>query len=322
MGFLVKSLGKSSTNLILMTRELSENVSGIPIILLTKNRELLQAASFTGLKTLLFQGFSRIEVDITGQGMKSEYLNWDNILKNIQVDTENRVIQVELTLLSKSCAPKWIISSNDNPENPPVVVAEGTGIIHGEKDLRFTWTLPFLACDSTDLEEESSDDSDQEAEGGISSPDTEDLDLGTVYMDFGGLENTVSPVLYQTLEKKLNECASPLAFMEDMPTVQDPLVVMKQLLIFEYAFQNRHSQLELSQKNLEEFEQQLKSGENLLNWAHYWLKDREADASEVDISFSEFLNAMKSCWSIGDTFKIELRNMPAEISNIKGGTGE
>jgi hypothetical protein len=122
--------------------------------------------------------------------------------------------------------------------------------------------------------------------------------------------------------RKISECANPLAYMEDMPTVHDPVVVMKQLLIFEFAFQDHKQQGELSQEFLIDFEQKLNDKQNLLSWANYWFRDRDAEAAELDISFNEFLHAVRSCWSIGDTIKFEMRTDTAEITNLRGEAGE
>ena len=72
---------------------------------------------------------------------------------------------------------------------------------------------------------------------------------------------------------------------------------------------------------MEDFENKLRHAENLLNWAYYWLRDREADQEEVDVSLSEFLQAVRSCWNIGETFRFTLLDNPAEIGNIKEEAG-
>jgi hypothetical protein len=43
-----------------------------------------------------------------------------------------------------------------------------------------------------------------------------------------------------------------------------------------------------------------------MSFAYYWLRDRDAGEQEMDVSFSEFLNALQSCWNIGQSVKFEI----------------
>lgn len=318
LDFLVKTLGTTDTGMLVLSRELSRAFPDLPLVLAAKNRDLYQAARFTGLNACLFRGFARLKLDKLPPGKSGEPVNWDDVLQGIQEETGKRVVQVDLTLLSRQCAPRWIVGSGDNSDSSPVIVAEGTGIIHASADIRFTWAMPFLSWNLPEIDEVPSGESasaedDEEDDAG---PD--ELALGTVYMDFGGRDNSVSPWVYRALARKISDCVSPLAYMEDMPTVQDPVTVMKQWLIFEFAFQERSEVSEVSRETLEGFEEKLRNRENLLDWARYWLRDRNAEPAEVDISFNEFLHAIRSCWGIGDTISIELRDDPAEVSNMRG----
>jgi len=141
--------------------------------------------------------------------------------------------------------------------------------------------------------------------------------LETTHLDFGGLDPAVSPNLFKALVQKLNNCASPLAYIEDMPTVQDPASVTKQFFLFEFIFQERGFQNRLPPESVKEFENNLKTPANLLKWAYYWFYDRETTKEEQKTSFSEYLHAMKSCWAIGDTVRVDLLTDPSGISNIK-----
>jgi hypothetical protein len=81
---------------------------------------------------------------------------------------------------------------------------------------------------------------------------------------------------------------------------------MKQFFLFEFVFQDHEFQKTLPDEKLQDFENKLKNVNNLLNWAYYWLYDREGTKQNQNISFGEFMHALRSCWSIGDTIKIDL----------------
>ena len=108
-----------------------------------------------------------------------------------------------------------------------------------------------------------------------------------------------------------------MSYIEDIPTVQDPLAVIKQYLVLDYAFSERKHHGDLNQGAIEDFENKLRHTENLLNWAYYWLRDGQADPQQVDVSLSEFLHAIRSCWNVGETFQFTLLDDPAEIGHIQ-----
>ena len=65
----------------------------------------------------------------------------------------------------------------------------------------------------------------------------------------------------------------------------------------------------------EELEQRLTDTDSLLSFAYNWLRDRDASREELDIAFSEFLNALLSCWNIGQSIKFEITRNGDNITN-------
>lgn len=318
---LVKVLGQVDTELVILAKEMVQAVSDIPIIFATADKNLFNAVQFIGINSFLFQGFPMKEMEKTALTLQPKAVDWDDILEDIQVVAARRMVGVDLTLISKGCAPKWVTERNDHLHPDPVIIAEGTGVIHAVVDIRFSWTLPFAPWDFPALNVFSAD-SPEPGRNGEAGLNHTRLGLGTAHLDFGGLEQTVSPNLRNALVKKINNCASPLAYIEDMPTLQDPASVMKQFFLFEFIFQERGFENRIPRESLDEFEKKLKNYNNLLNWAFYWLYDRKTTREDLNISFGEFLQALRSCWAIGETIRIDLLTEQAELSNIQGEAGE
>jgi len=311
----VKVIGQIDTELIILCKELMQNITDIPIIFATSDINLYNAVQFIGINSFLFKGFPMNDMLNQISPGPEKKVNWDNILEDIQIEAVRRRVQVDLTLRSKGCAPKWITAGNET--FPRIIVAEGTGVIHAVVDIRFSWSLPFIPWDFPEKNPALAEKPVENNHTLQSSQNMSKLRLETTHLDFGGLEPAVSPNLLNALVQKLNNCASPLAYIEDMPTVQDPASVTRQFFLFEYIFQERGFQNRIPPESLEAFENNLKTPANLLKWAYYWFYDRETTREEQKTSFSEYLHAMESCWSIGDTVRIDLLTDPSGISNVK-----
>ena len=242
-------------------------------------------------------------------------LDWDGVLQGIQVVANKKQIQVEMSLLSKVVAPGWVTLSEQGKGQGMVVIAQGTGVLHTLSDIIFSWTLPFLAWDFPETDGEAGGTNEL---GQIEPESVGGLRLGRAHLDFGLAGQLISPYLKNALIYKIEDWTSPLSYIEDMPTVQDSLAVIKQFLVFEYAFSERRRRGDYKPGAIGEFENKLRQTENLLNWAFYWLRDRQADPEQVDVSLSEFLHALRSCWNVGETFKFTLMDDPAEIGHVRG----
>jgi hypothetical protein len=315
---LVKVLGQIDTELVILSKELMQTITDIPIIFATPDINLYNAVQFIGIHSFLFKGFPMNGIKTATLTQPQKTVDWDNILEDIRTEAVRRTLQVDLTLRSKGCAPKWITIGDEPALQNQIIIAEGTGIIHAVVDIHFSWSLPFIPWDFPGKEAVSTDKFDLNSETIPSGHHVNKLRLETTHLDFGGLEPSVSPNLVKALVQKLNNCASPLAYIEDMPTLQNPTPVMKQFFLFEFFFQERGFENRISLESLGEFEKNLNSYNDLLNWAFYWLYDRDDTKEELKYSFSEYLHAMKSCWAVGETIRIELLTDPAEISNVKG----
>lgn len=314
---LVKVLGQIDTELVVLSKELMQSITDIPIIFATADINLYNALRFIGINSYLFKGFPMNEIHTEASALPHKKVEWDNILEDIQIEAVRRRVQVELTLRSKSCAPKWITAGNHDVTPGQIIVAEGTGVIHAVLDVRFSWSLPFIPWD---FPHKTTSTSNKVEEGGQTGPAAQvpnQLKLETTHLDFGGLAPTLSSNLLKALVQKLNNCTSPLSYIEDMPTVQDPASVTKQFFLFEYIFQERGFENKVPRETLEEFENNLKTPSNLLKWAYYWFYDRDSTREEQKTSFSEYLHAMKSCWAIGETVRVDLLTDLSGISNVK-----
>jgi len=318
LDLIVKTFGQLATRLIILARELRRTVPGIPSLILTKNSSLNHSLQFMGINSMLFQGFPISGLEKPSAENESGRLDWDEVLGEIQAASDKKLIQVEMSLGSKSTAPVWVNGDEEAGGRNRVLLAQGTGVIHAFTDINFNWTLPYLAWDFPQINSSVDDlDSirhkDEEMAGG--------LQPGRPHLDFGSADTTISADIRKMLINKISNCASPMSYIEEMPTVQDPLAVIKQFLIFEYAFAERKNNGDLNPSALEEFENKLKQTENLLNWAYYWLRERKVDQEEVDVSLSDFLQAIRSCWNIGESYRFTLLDNPAEIGQSQEEAG-
>jgi hypothetical protein len=314
LDLIVKAFGLLNTRLIILAREIQSTLPDIPIFVLTKNPGLYNALKFMGINSMLFDGFPLSDLEERISGSRKGMLDWDAILQGIEIEAENRLVQVEISLSSRSIAPGWVNGSDEFKGKSPLLLAQGSGVVHAAKDLRFNWTLPYIAWDFPEVNATIKGAAVTVQYG---SEKLGGMQPGKVYLDFSGPGPGLSAELQKVLTDTIGSFASPMSYIEDLPTVQDPLAVIKQFLVFEFALSERRYNGDLNAESLQEFEGKLKNTENLLNWAYYWLRDRNGDPEEVDVSLSEFLHAVKSCWNIGETFKFTLLDNPAEIGNIK-----
>jgi len=305
--FISRSLGYLSSQLVILTQEIRLKFLEIPLGVITRDVNLFNTLQFMGIQVVLYEKFPIVGFPIAKKQIDNT-LKWDNLLQDIQSAAEKNLVNVELTLLSKSVAPKWLqrgISSK-------LVIAEGKGVVHATTDIHFTWTLPFQSWDFPLRKNPQAEKALEATALG------EEIDSGTLYLDFAGVENALPSDLYHSLVRKINVCTSPLAYIEEMPTLQDPVSILKQFLIFEYVSEERKSRGDIMHDSVEELEQRLTDTDSLLSFAYYWLRDRDASREELDIAFSEFLNALQSCWNIGQSIKFEItRNETADSNNIE-----
>jgi len=247
-------------------------------------------------------------------GGKMNTLDWDKVLGAIHLEAEKRLIQVEMLLASRSLSTDWVNGSEQLKGQAPILVAHGTGVIHALSDIHFNWTLHYPAWDFPEINQAIAG---LEEYGRYDQEEVDGMWPGRAYLDFGSVRSTISTELERVLTNKIRHCSSPMSYIENMPTVQDALTVIKQFLIFEYAFSERKYCGVLDRGALEDFENKLQGADNLLNWAYFWLKDREADQEKVEASLGEFLHAIRSCWNVGETFRFTLPGNAAEIGHIK-----
>jgi hypothetical protein len=302
---LVTAFGQAHTELIILARELMSLKPDISVIFTTTDEKLRNALKFMGINAYLFQGFPLENIEYLI--LKNDLLlsNWDKVLQDIQRDAQKKQVLVELTLLSKTCDTNWYSPRPGSLSGQvQAVIARGKGILHTSKDINFTWMLPFspwnLPTQSTLPENSGKDETSRPG------PEIHLIELGTVSLDFGDAAKDVPQLILKALSEKLSNCASPLAYVEDMPTLQDAVSVMKQFFLFEMVYQDSGFPGRLPSESLNEMEHKFKDTGYLQEWAFHWLYERNAKSEDLNISRSEFLSALSSCWNVGETIKFNL----------------
>ena len=248
------------------------------------------------IPSYMFESFPMSGIKEVIQKSLRKPIDWDKELANIQTTTKGKSVKVELTLTAKTRIPKWLSQTSSDTEHSPMVIAEGYGVIHGYgiDDIRFLWTLPFKAYSL-------------QLASGVDEPKaplTKPLDdyLNKANLDFLGYEQQIPEQLIEALTQKIGDCASPVAYIEDMPTVQGPLSVIQMLLLFDYLSKQEDSQNKVSSSALNKLQDEIREAEGLVNFWVEWILDDE----DKYIVLGELLNAISSCWSIGNTVKITI----------------
>jgi hypothetical protein len=301
----VTAIGPARTELIILAQELMRLNPDFSVIFTTTDEKLQNALKFMGINACLFQGFP-IE-NIEHLILKNDLLlsNWDRVLQDIQRDAQKKLVPVEVTLLSKTSDGRCFGHRPGSRYGQlPAVIARGSGVLHSTRDIPFSWTLPFSPWNLPS--QTNSLDSCLKEENGVTGQEIFFVELGTVSLDFDDATPEIPPLTIKALGEKLGNCASPLAYVEDMPTLQDPVSVMKQFFLFEIVYQDSGFPGGLPSESLNEMEHKFRDTGYLKEWAFHWLYERNAKAEDISISRNEFLAALSSCWSVGETIKFNL----------------
>lgn len=306
----VIDFGQVDAGLIILAKELERIVADTPVIFVTADEKIYDTAKFIGIDSQLFQDLPIAGLEDLMVDRDLLFLNWDKVLEDIHQESEKDVIPVEMTLLSKSYEPAKTHRSLNTPASQ-TIIARGNGILHLSRNFRFTWTLPFVQWDFPSLQIVTFDIN-SKSKPIIPGENVPKNAPGTAAVEFGHALKDIPPLLLKALTEKITICASPLAYVEDMPTLHDPVSVMKQFFLFELVFQNSGFDGELPKESLEVFENKLRDIQGLQDWASHWLFDRIANSEELTLSRNEFLNAIQSCWNIGTTIKFNIMSETAE----------
>lgn len=295
----VGAFGQSDTKLLLLAKELNQHFPYTPIVFATADRNLFNILELNNIRSYLLLDFpmSGIEKIVTEKAL--EPIDWDDVLGDIQKTTQDKSVEVELTLTAKQCLPKWVSHTTPTADREPLVVAEGYGVVRGLNTgtLRFLWSLPFKPIDWK------LDTPESDIQLPVTQPDesTGASYVGTAHLDFLGDDNNIAVELTEALTEKISGCKSPVAYIEDMPTVQDPTSVMQMLLLFDYLGKQEDRGHRISNDTVKTLQEEIRNSEGLINFWGEWVLYRQDNDDDMHIILGELLMAMSSCWRIGDT---------------------
>ncbi len=274
---IVKVFGRSDTKLLILTKECSQSFESTPVVFVTAEGNLYNEAQMNGIPCYLCTGFpieSLKEVD-------EKIRDWNQTLKDMQVTTKQKSIVVEATLTTYESAPIWLKTGS-------LIIAEGYGMVYdGNKNRSFLWAISFYPkniISSPKSSEQTTFDS--------------QFDSQLVYplcLDFLG-EDEPKQDIFDQIADTLWDCTNP-SFEEGKPTLQNPESVMEMLLYFEYIYRNG-----ASEEALERLRQEIEESEGLIHFWTDWILGLE-DEDERTACLEGFIEAIKSCWKIGRTYK-------------------
>lgn len=294
---IVKAFKRTDAKFLLLTRECNRFIPNIPTLFVTGEYNLFNIMEANGIPSYMFESFPMSGIEEVIKKSLRKPIDWDNVLADIQTTTKGKSVEVELTLTSKKCMPKWLQGVGEYSQ---ILLAEGYGIIHSRKDdeVRFLWSLPFKEYS---LQLASGVDEPK-------APSTKPLDdyLNKANLDFLGYEQQISEQLIEALRQKIGDCTSPVAYIEDMPTVQGPLSVIQMLLLFDYLSKQEELRNSVSSSALNKLQDEIREAEGLVNFWVEWILDDQENDEDKYIVLGELLNAISSCWSIGNTVKLTI----------------
>jgi len=272
---IVKAFKRSDTKLLLLTRECHQLFEATPVTLITGEWNLFNAVQMQGVPCHLCTAFPITELKEAAAATRP--VDWDRVLGEIQSNTKQRAVTVEVTLTAQTVPPQWVVSA---PGSKRFMVAEGHGVMRDGSEVRpFRWTVPYHP---QTLEPRFSDDNDGPA------------DLPPMDLDFLGKDD-FGQDLFDAIADRLSDCRN-VNFEEDRPTLQSPQSVMEMLLYFAYL--DREGQ---SEEALDNLKREIKASEGLI---HYWtdwilLPD---DDDERHFCLELFIRALNNCWEIGQAY--------------------
>jgi hypothetical protein len=302
----VKAFGPSDTQLLLLAKELNQHISNSVTLLATGDRNLFNIVQLNGIPSYLLTRFplTGIEDVVKRKSLKPSLqpIDWDSVLEDIRKTTQDRSIKVQLTLTAKRSLPNLLVGPNE-PENPKaLLIAEGYGIMEGERlgKTVFLWNLPFKQV-AWELETEAAPCQSKSEPSKQARPE-----FKTAHVDFLETEQQIPLELVEALANKIAECASPVAYIEDMPTLQDPASVLETLLVFDYLIKQQDSDKGITDDVIDRLREEINESEGLINFWGDWILASQDTEDDTHIILGELLNAMKSCWAIGRTIDFNL----------------
>jgi hypothetical protein len=276
---IVSAFKRSDTKLLLLTRECHQLFKSTPVTLITGDWSFSNAVQMQGVPCHLCAGFPI-------EGLKeaaaiTKPVDWEQVIEEIQSDTKQKAIVVEAILTAQRSAPPWLMFVAGTKR---FTIAEGSGVMRAGNDVRpFLWTILFYP----------------QTLGPQPSGDDEGLfDLPSIYLDFFG-EDNFGQDLFDAIADRLLDCTHP-SFEDGTPTLQNPESIMEVLLYFEYL--NRKG---VSEKALEKLRQEIEESEGLIHYWADWILDSE-DEDEQRACLEVFIEAVKNCWKIGQTYKFSI----------------
>lgn len=267
---IVNAFKRYDTKLLLLTRECSLLFQLIPVILLTGDVNLFNVAETNGMACHLCNGFPIKDLKIVRQPV-----NWDSVLGEIQAKAIENSIGVEATLTDYKSAPQWLGAKT-------LMVAEGYGVMcDGKKSRSFLWTIPFYSQNILSIPKPSKENN---------------PDFPSIYLDFLG-EDDIDQNMFDGIAGRLVDCINP-SFEQGKPTLQNAESIMEMLIYFEYI--NREG---ISEEALEKLRQGIQDSEGLIHYWTDWILNSKNDEDEQIACLEGFMEAIKSCWKIGQTYK-------------------
>ncbi len=274
---ILKAFKRSDTKFLLLTRECNQLIPNIPTLFLTGEYNLFNIMEANGVPSYMFESFPMSGIEEVIKKSLIKPIDWDTVLADMQVTTTQNSIVVEATLTTYKSAPKWLGTES-------LIIAEGYGTMYdGKKNRSFLWTIPFyartFASSTKPLEETTSD-------------------LPPIHLDFLG-EDDFGQDLFDAIADRLLNCTNP-SFEEGTPALQNPQSIMEMLLFSEYSREGRpQDELERIKQAIEETE-----GEFVEDGWIELMVDRDSD--KLFAVFLRFMQALRSCWTIGHTYTFRI----------------
>ena len=310
--FATQAYGSPDLMFLLLAMELGQ-LSVAPVVLATADNGLFGLASGHGVPAYHFRGFPMNDLgESLPEPSALSGLDWEQLKSAIGQAAKKDAVGADLTLTSKreihrSFGQTAMDILNERPlPKDPLLLAEGVGTVHLDKEVPFSWCVSYSEWDYAFL---CPDEGSPDEEGESQPFDPRPAFFTQVHVDFGGREDEVSDDIKRALEEKLEMLAFPLAGWLGMPTILDAESIIKFFLYITYLEESLSSKGGTEDDVKGEFAEEYRAASSLADFGAgtvFWRLGLDPEQSKVGDSLKKLLVALTASWSVGERIAIQL----------------
>jgi hypothetical protein len=303
----VKAFHEMDATFLLMARDINTAITNVLTFVLSGDNNFSNTLEFRGIHSFQATSFPLVGFEEVVRKTAFNKIDWDEKLKEIQLDVKNKSIEMYLTLKSKSTVPAWTKQFIGDNNDKSIVLAAGYGTLRRADiaDINFLWEIPYKKYVLKKDQNNSSTQSNNVT--GVFNQNY----LSSANLDFLGKQEQIPVVWMKGLIAKIKDCVNPCP-SDFLPTLQSPTSVIQMSILLESLSRLTDSGTDITPDIVNEIKNSIGSA-GYGGLVDYCMDDILVDfpdggARNVFISF--LLGSVNNCWEIGETKKIIM--MPEE----------